>query len=1259
MFSPPLIILACCLYTAFLFIIAYWVERRAVAGRNLGDNPVIYALSLTVYLTAWTFYGSVGKAASMGTLFLTFYLGPTLAIITWWILLRKMVRIKNAYRVTSIADFLSLRYNKSTSVAALVTLVALGGIVPYVAVQLKAIISTFHIVTQVPALSTTLDVGLIISLAIILFTIILGVRRVTPTERHQGIVTAIAVSAIVKLVALMTLGAFVTWSMFAGFGDIFRQFSQSPLSRAIAETQTSSSFLVTWMTYLLLSMSAFMFLPRQFHMMVVENFREKHIRTAMWLCPLYMFLISIFVLPVAMAGLLTHHPLSMADTFVLRLPMEAGQAGLSLLVFLGGFAAATAMIIACSMTISTMVTNHLLLPVLELSGSLDFLKRYLLQCRWAVVAAMILAAYWFERAVAVHFTLVDLGMIAFAAVFQFVPAAVGGLFWKRANQTGALLGMGAGSLLWVYTLIVPALARGGFISELFLEKGPWGLGFLRPEHLLGMPGLEPLSHALLWTTFFNVGLFVLGSLCGRQSQEERNLARDLVDIHIASIAPVRTSGQSTVDLQEKKGKLKRLLCQYFPAQKSEECLEWCLVASKIDGKSSISALELAELCSEAERHLAGSIGSAAAHTAIRKSELITPSEEDSLKQAYAHIIAELKVTPSDLKKKIDYHREKEILLTQQAAALEQIVRERDLEIAERKRAEERIRRLADYQSAILNNAAYMVISTTNEGVIASFNPAAERALGYSAEECLGKLCPTAIVDHDEVSARAGTLSAELGTTIEPGFEVLIAKARRNLPNEEEWTYVRKDGSRFPVLLSVTALRSAQEDIIGFLGIASDITERRRAKEQILRLNTELEQRVQERTRELARSLSLIQATLESTAEGILAVDGAGGITCINKRFIEMWRLPGALAVAMDGARLQEALVEQLKKPERFLARETELAAHPQQGDFDTLECKDGRLFERCSLPQRLGERTIGRVWSYRDVSERQQLEDQLRQAQKLEAIGQLAAGIAHEINTPAQYVGDNTRFVQEAFTAIQRAFSSYQELLSALKEMSLAPELVERVEMATSTEDLEYSFAEMPGALRQSLEGIERITHIVRAMKEFSHPGSAQKAAADLNRAIESTVTVASNEWKFVADMKLDLEPTLPPVVCFVGEFNQAVLNLLVNAAHAIGLTAQEHPQTRGAIGVSTRQDGDCVEVRVSDTGPGIPEEIRERIFEPFFTTKRVGQGTGQGLAMVHTAVVKRHGGTLTFETAMGQGTTFILRLPITPPSSMGPQSAP
>ena len=283
-----------------------------------------------------------------------------------------------------------------------------------------------------------------------------------------------------------------------------------------------------------------------------------------------------------------------------------------------------------------------------------------------------------------------------------------------------------------------------------------------------------------------------------------------------------------------------------------------------------------------------------------------------------------------------------------------------------------------------------------------------------------------------------------------------------------------------------------------------------------------------------------------------------------------------------------------------------------------------------------------------EIAERKRMEHELAQAQKMESIGHLAAGIAHEINTPAQYVGDNTRFLRDAFASIDGLFGDLNRILEAAKHGEITEDLIAEVSTNVCVADVEYIKAEVPKAIQQSLEGIERVANIVRAMKEFSHPGNGHKQLVNLNRAIESTLTVSRNEWKYVADLVTDFDPHLPPVSCLPGDFNQVILNLVVNAAQAMASVATDGTPYRGTITVRTRHDGDWAQIRIEDTGTGIPKSIRHKVFDHFFTTKEVGKGTGQGLAIAYTIVVKKHGGTIRFESEEGMGTTFIIRLPIT-----------
>ena len=410
--------------------------------------------------------------------------------------------------------------------------------------------------------------------------------------------------------------------------------------------------------------------------------------------------------------------------------------------------------------------------------------------------------------------------------------------------------------------------------------------------------------------------------------------------------------------------------------------------------------------------------------------------------------------------------------------------------------------------------------------------------------------------------------------------------------------------------------------------------------------------------ELRREHARTEQLLAAISSILIGLDGGDRITEWNRRAEAAFGIEAANAL---GRNLGECGIPWDCDPVMRGIRECRRRHEPVRVDdvrFRRRDGSDGYLALTISVvggDAGQGE-TPGLLVVGTDITERRTLEAQLVQAQKLESIGQLAAGIAHEINTPTQFVGDNNRFLQDAFADIEKLLEGYARVAEAARAGTVPQELLARVEEIAQEIDLAYLRAEIPKAIGQSLDGVDRVARIVRAMKEFSHPGSQEKQETDLNKAIETTITVARNEWKYVAEMVTDFDPALPPVPCLAGEFNQVVLNLITNAAHAIAAVVKDGAKEKGRITIRTRRDGDWAEVRVSDTGTGIPEAVRPRVFDPFFTTKGVGKGTGQGLAIARSVVVKKHGGTIDFETEMGKGTTFIIRLPITPQAGQAPE---
>jgi Na+/proline symporter/nitrogen-specific signal transduction histidine kinase len=531
--SPGVVLGASLAYLLALFAVAAWADRRAAAGRSVIGNAWVYALSMGVYCSAWTYFGSVGRAASGGIAFLPIYLGPTLAMVLAWLVLRKMVRIAKTWRITSIADFIASRYGKSRLLAGLVTLIALVGVVPYVALQLKAVASGWAVLTGQPAHDST-PIALIVALVLAGFTIAFGTRHLDTTERHEGLVAAIAAESVVKLLAFLAVGAFVTFGLFNGPGDLVARALAEPVLAHMLQPSPAQPFAYDqWFTLLLLAGLSVLMLPRQFQVMVVENVDENHIRRAAWVFPAYLLLINLFVLPLAVGGTLYFGAgRGDAETFVLSLPLAAGAGWLALLAFIGGLSAATGMVIVEAIAVSTMVCNDLVLPALLRSPRFAArdLSGLLLPIRRAVIVALLLLGWLYWRVAGEAYALVSIGLISFAAVAQFAPALLGGMYWKGGTRDGALAGLGAGALLWTWTLLLPSIAKSGWMDDGFLLDGPFGWSLLRPEALLGLSGLDNLSHALFWSLLANLGLYVGVSLARPPSAREAGQALLFVDV---------------------------------------------------------------------------------------------------------------------------------------------------------------------------------------------------------------------------------------------------------------------------------------------------------------------------------------------------------------------------------------------------------------------------------------------------------------------------------------------------------------------------------------------------------------------------------------------------------------------------------------------------------------------------------------------------------------------------------------------------------
>ncbi|MGF1560641.1 MAG: ATP-binding protein [Geminicoccaceae bacterium] len=609
MLSTWQILLVAIGYLLVLFAVAYYADQRAERGCSLLHQPAIYALSIAVYCTSWTYYGSVGRATQSGLGFLPIYLGPTLVFGLGWYVLRKIVVIAKDQRITSIADFLAARYGKSQQVAGLVALIALVGTVPYIALQLKAVSLSIDVLAGTPIVAVSATASLVVAIALAIFAILFGARHIDATEHHEGVVVAIAFESVVKLTAFLSVGVFVTYVMYDGFGDVFRQAAAQPELAALLRFDAVGT---NWVTLTLLSAAAIICLPRQFQVTVVGNVNPDHLRTAVWLFPLYLLLINIFVLPIALGGLLHFGDGTIgADSFVLALPLSENARLLALFVFVGGLSAATAMVIVATIAVSIMVCNDMVMPLLfrwrqtQLTDRPD-LTQLLLRIRRLAILLVLSLGYLYFTTVDASYGLVSIGLVSFAASAQFAPVLLGALYWRGGTAAGALAGLALGFVIWTYTLFLPTIS-----SPTFVDLGLFGIAWLRPYALFGLNSLDPISHALFWSLLANAGAFVIVSLMGRPSLVERSQATLFVD----ALSPYGVDlDAQAVGVASDLSKLKGLAERFLGTSAAERTF------ADYARRRGLEPEELheadGELVRMVERAIAGAIGAASARVAI-------------------------------------------------------------------------------------------------------------------------------------------------------------------------------------------------------------------------------------------------------------------------------------------------------------------------------------------------------------------------------------------------------------------------------------------------------------------------------------------------------------------------------------------------------------------------------------------------------------------------------------------------------------------
>ncbi|HLO73343.1 MAG TPA: ATP-binding protein [Flavobacterium sp.] len=631
-------------YLAVLFYIAYWAEKKG--NSKWTNNPYIYTFSLAVYCTAWTYYGSIGVAADSGLSYLPIYLGPIIIAPSWILILKKIIRISRVNKISSIADFISLRYGNSRFLGALVTIICLTGIIPYIALQLKAIAETFHVVTRTEIRSFIFDdTTTYVAIALALFASYYGTRYVDASEKRKGIVTAVALESVLKLVFFVIIGVYVTFFVFDGFDDIYQKAS---LLEHFKEKNSIGGLpqAINWFLLCILSMFAIFLLPRQFQVGVIENNRENHINTAVWLFPLYLLLFNIFVYPIAWGGNILFEGQEVnSDAYSLLIPQLFNNKTLTVLVFLGGFSAAISMIVVSSIGLSTMVTNNILIPY-NLLGKLksdeSISSKSILNSRKIGIFSLIILSYFIYRFFGLDYNLVSIGMVAFVIISQLAPAFFGALFWRRGSRLGAIYSIIVGFIVCIYTLLVPYAIGITNSESTFISDGFMGYELLKPFQLFGLDYLQPVPHALFWSMLFNCITYFAVSVSFKGNYRERNYAEMFVDInkyitnHENAFIWKGTAYRNDIE---------KVLIRFLGIERTKRAMNIFNVKYNVDINQELADARLIKF---SENLLTGHIGTASARiliSSVVKEEKITlPEVLKILEESKENIIINKKLT---------------------------------------------------------------------------------------------------------------------------------------------------------------------------------------------------------------------------------------------------------------------------------------------------------------------------------------------------------------------------------------------------------------------------------------------------------------------------------------------------------------------------------------------------------------------------------------------------------------------------------------
>jgi sigma-B regulation protein RsbU (phosphoserine phosphatase) len=615
-----IILIITILYLLFLLLIAFVSEKIYGKKKKILDNPYVYALTLAAYCSTWSFYGSIDRAATSGIDFLNIYIGPTLIVFTWWFLLRKIIVIAETHNINSIAGFLSFRYGKSKNLGALVTVLCFISIIPYISLQLKAFSDSISIIVRhsynVPS-SIFSDVSLTLTLLLGIVTAIFAIYLNIEHRKHPGLIGVIAFQSICVLIIVLIVGSYITFQQYGGFANIFslglnnENVDISEHVRKITSLPNYRGAGFDWFSINAMSMLTILLLPRMFHMAVVENLSEKNLSKLIYLFPLYLFLINIFVYPIAIAGILNNSEYNFKSYFIFIPLLKNNMLFLTLIVYLGGLAAGISMILVSTITLANMAVNYIIIPLLLKVFLIKKKKLIILHLRRFCIFGILILAYLYYYFFGYTLRLRDMGLISFSAIVQFAPAFLFGLYWKKANTKGAVYGIISGFIVWGYTVLLPYLVNVGVISDKIILQGPFNIAFLKPTALFGLENLGLWGHAFFWSILINTFIFSIFSLFTEQSEIERETAN--ICIKSMDISEIIETTKTPADLTL--NDFKELLTNFFGENFAKVKLKQFLENINKD-KETLTTSDLVKLKNIVENTLSEAVGPSASKLII-------------------------------------------------------------------------------------------------------------------------------------------------------------------------------------------------------------------------------------------------------------------------------------------------------------------------------------------------------------------------------------------------------------------------------------------------------------------------------------------------------------------------------------------------------------------------------------------------------------------------------------------------------------------